>query len=98
VQTQDEQDASAEDDLDDPEPASSPEPWGFWPALLGASALQLALTWFLNAIPPRTGEAASLRWLRALTEHPWRSPLGLALAWLGLAQLVRAVFNRARRA
>ena len=83
--------------LDAAEVASRPEPWHFWRALLGAIVVQEGLNWTLDAIPPRTGESTVLRWLRALGEHPFRGPLGLTLACLGCAQLVRALLNRRTR-
>lgn len=66
----------------------------FWPVLLGSIAAHTALIWTLEAIPVHNNELLGLRWLRSLAEHPVRGPLGIALAIVGLVQLVRAVFNR----
>lgn len=70
----------------------------FWRLLLGSIAAHTSLIWALEAIPAHTNELIGLRWLRALAEHPVRGPLGLALAVVGVVQLVRAVFNRSSSA
>ena len=70
----------------------------FWRVMLGSMAAHTGLIWVLEAIPVRTNELLGLRWLRALAEHPVRGPLGLALAVVGVVQLVRAVFNRSSTA
>ncbi len=66
----------------------------FWRVLLCSMAAHTGLIWVLDAIPVHSNELLGLRWLRALAEHPVRGPLGLALAIVGVVQLVRAVFNR----
>ena len=66
----------------------------FWLMLLGATAAHTALIWVLDAIPVHNNEHVTLRWLRALAEHPVRGPLGLALAAVGALKFVRAALNR----
>ena len=68
-----------------------------WRVFVGAITIQLAIKWALNGLPALTDEALALRWLRALVEHPYRGPLGLALLWLGIRSLVRAAFNQPER-
>ena len=70
----------------------------FWPVLLGSMAAHTALIWALEAIPVHNNEFLGLRWIRALAEHPVRGPLGLALALVGVVQLVRAMQGRSSRA
>ena len=68
-----------------------------WNVFIASELLYLAIKWTLDGIPPSTGEPLLQRWLRALVEHPVRSPLGLALAWLGACALTRGVLGRPPR-
>ena len=64
---------------------------------VAAFAVHRLLAWALDARPAALGEPLTLRWLRALAEHPIRGPLGLALAVLALRALGRAIGIPARR-
>jgi hypothetical protein len=69
-----------------------------WVLFACAETAYLLIKWSISAIPASFGEPLGLRWLRAFAEHPVRSPLGLALAYVGLAALARALLNRPPRA
>ena len=68
-----------------------------WALFATAICGYLSVKWTMAAIPASSGEALALRWLRAFSEHPVRSPLGLVLAWIGLRALLRAALNRPAR-
>jgi hypothetical protein len=58
------------------------------PTILGFATYYLLLA-IERTLPPAADQPLVLRWLRVLAEHPWRSPLALALVWASLLPLPR---------
>ena len=68
--------------------------WTPWTALASAAGAMWLLTWALGRVPAAVGEPWTVRWLRALVEHPYRSVLGLAALALGLGPRPTATPDR----
>lgn len=60
----------------------SPPP-SAWVTIVVVLVCFWSLRWFLERLPAAIGEPLALRWLRALVDHPVRTPLAFAILALG---------------